>query len=537
MKQKNCLSPLVFLALLSLCLMTPWSPSMGQSWAWQTTFGGVGSEGLSALAANNLGPIFGGSYDQAFSFLGQNVPSPSNRDLLVGQLDQNGDLLWLESPGSLQTDRLAQVRTTPEANTWWLGDFWETLTWGDSIWAAPNDGQAIFLVQTDASGQVLEHRTVQGSASIEAIDMVQDEAAIYLLGTFTGSLNIGNQSLTTTADRAGFLAKLDLENGWQWGIALDGVGLIRPTALSRHDEGLYVVGAFNDTLQNSTAQLVAETWDWDGFVASYSTDGEALWLQKVGAQYDDFLQSISINSDGHLFVAGTFLGVLETENGWSVQTPGFNTNVLWLELDASGNPLKLTTWGNLAEEESLTLQGFQTGALLTGRMGPSMVLGTQAIAGEDGLDNGFLAGISTEGRVNWGVSLQATELILATEMALSPSGDIYVGGAFQGELMLDSILDNAGQFDGFMARLAPAVLPAVENPLGWSVKVSPNPSNGVFFLEAPLGAQYRLLTTDGILLEAGELRSAQALFQQERGSYFLEIQWKGRTVIEKIIVQ
>ena len=258
---------------------------------------------------------------------------------------------------------------------------------------------------------------------------------------------------------------------------------------------------------------------------------------KVGAQYDDFLQGVSTNSEGHLFVAGTFLGVLETENDWSVQTPGFNTNVLWLELASDGTPLRLSTWGNLAEEESLALQPFQEGALLVGRMGPSMVLGTEPIAGAEGVDNGFLAGISTQGRVNWGVSLQADELILTTELAISPAGDIYLGGAYQGDLILDSTTANAGQFDGFLVRLSSDVLSTSQTPADWKVKISPNPNNGTFILEAPLGAKYRLLSANGVVIETGQLRSEQALFQQKSGSYFLEVQWKGRRIMETIVVQ
>ena len=280
MKQKNCLLSYTFLALLGLRLMTTSTPLLGQSWSWQTTFGGPGSEGVSALAANELGVAFGGSYDQAFTIFGQAAPVPASRDLLVGQLDQNGDILWLETPGSSQTDRLVQVVSKANGESWWLGDFWDALTWGDSIWAAPNNGQAIFLVQTDAAGQILQHLILQGSASIEAVDIIATEESLYLLGTFTESLSVGGQNLLATADRAGFLAKFDLANGWQWARTLDGAGLIRPEALARHEEGLFIVGSFNDSLQNTSAQLVAETWDWDGFVASYSTDGDALWLQK-----------------------------------------------------------------------------------------------------------------------------------------------------------------------------------------------------------------------------------------------------------------
>ncbi|MEO1711774.1 MAG: T9SS type A sorting domain-containing protein [Bacteroidota bacterium] len=523
--------------LLGLGLTTSLSSLVGQSWAWKTTFGGSGSEGVSALAANDLGLIFGGSYDQAFAAFGENLPAPLARDLFVGQLDQNGDLLWLETPGSPQTDRLVQVISEPNGESWWFGDFWDVLTWGDSTWAAPSNGQAIFMVQTDATGQILQHIILQGSASMEAVDIIAREESLYLLGTFTDSLNIGGQNLFASADRAGFLAKLDLDEGWQWCKALDGAGLIRPEALAQHEERLFIAGSFNDSLQNASAQLVAETWDWDGFVASYSAEGEALWLQKVGAQYDDFLQGISTNAEGHLFVAGTFPGVC-TDQPFSVsKTPGFNTNVLWLELASDGTPLRLSTWGNLAEEESLTVHPFKEGVLLTGRMGPSIVLGTEPITGAESVDNGFLAGISTQGRVNWGVPLQADELILATDLAVSPSGEIYAGGAYQGDLILDSTVANAGQFDGFLARLAPEILSILETSPEWGVKISPNPNAGVFVLEAPLGAQYRLLSANGVLIEAGELRSEQALFQQESGSYFLEVYWKGRRIVERIVVQ
>lgn len=532
-----CLPPLIPLTLALWSGLGISTSLWSQNWTWGQTFGGPGSEEVTALAASGQSLWLGGSYDTPFFWQQYEFPTPAGRDLFLGQCSDSGTIQWMQTIGSAQDDALAAVAVNAAGEALWLGTFWEELHWGDSILTAPNNGQALFLAKTAPSGALEQHWIIAGTAAIKAVDLFWQNEEVFLLGTFSGTLNVAEIELDATATRAAFILKLHEENGWQWGQKIDGQGSIDPRQLAVSESGIYAVGAFNEALQSPVAELVAETWDWDGFVAAFSDSGNWQWGQKVGAQYDDYLEQIVVNPNGRLLIIGTFLGVLNTENGWSVQTPGFNTNLVWLEMDPAGNPLKLSTWGDLASEAGSGMASYLSGALITGRMGNALTLGTLPIAGQTDQANAFLAGLSTDGRANWGLAFSSQNQLLPSQIAVSPDGHIFLAGASQGDLMLDETYPSQGQFDGFVARLHPTVLPVSKMPLANLVKIAPNPSAGLFFVEAPVGARYRLFNQQGQVLETGVFQQEKALFQTDPGIYFLEVAWQGRIHLEQVVIQ
>ena len=59
----------------------------------------------------------------------------------------------------------------------------------------------------------------------------------------------------------------------------------------------------------------------DLFIAKYSDEGERLWLQQHGLEYDDKAYGVTVNADGAPIVTGWTFGALHGEaaiGGWEV---------------------------------------------------------------------------------------------------------------------------------------------------------------------------------------------------------------------------
>jgi len=143
-----------------------------------------------------------------------------------------------------------------------------------------------------------------------------------------------------------------------------------------------------------------------GFIASFDAAGKHRWSKALGKSGKIYPRSVGVDNVGHIVIAGDFSESLDIG--------------------------------------STTLQS----------------------AGRSDL---FVASFDATGAARWGMRVGGASWDTSAGLALSPTGDIFIGGDFSGEITLGAeTLTSAGGTDGLLVRISNAGVPAWAHRYGGS---------------------------------------------------------------------
>ncbi len=119
-----------------------------------------------------------------------------------------------------------------------------------------------------------------------AVDM---DGNTYITGRFGGNTTIGYTNLTCQGSFDIFVAKLDTDGIWQWAQSIGGAGDDIIGSISVDTDGnVYITGSFNGSVGFGITNLTSQGY-YDVFVAKLNTNGGWLWVQSAGGTFDAIL--------------------------------------------------------------------------------------------------------------------------------------------------------------------------------------------------------------------------------------------------------
>jgi len=160
-----------------------------------------------------------------------------------------------------------------------------------------------------------------GNLGVEvAVDENND---IYLVGeflgnfTFSGTLLTNSNAISTTDI---FIAKANANNaGWQWATAIGGTGNENALGLSVRNGSLFLAGDYEISLISGNTTIQTPTSE--GFIAKYTTAGNAEYLRKIEGGFGSRVNGIVADNNESVYLAGQFIGTaifdLDTLNSLS----------------------------------------------------------------------------------------------------------------------------------------------------------------------------------------------------------------------------
>ncbi|MBN2211311.1 MAG: SBBP repeat-containing protein [Sedimentisphaerales bacterium] len=284
-----------------------WNRELSSQYGRDVAFGvTVDAFGNAFITGETEGSLGGATYAGGYS------------DAFLAKYDPSGNLLWTQQVGPL-SDRAYSVATDGMGNAY--------ITGYNSNLSGTYEG--IFLTKFDPSGNFLWNQQLNTSLPDYSHSVTVDNAGnAYITGYSRGSLcgtSAGNFDV--------FLIKYDPSGAMLWSeqigtsfddesvdVAIDGNGDVYITG--------YGSGVFGETTYCGN----------DAFLAKYDASGSQIWIQQFGSSGPEGAQSLAIDQNDCVFIAGTTYGDLAGANAGS-------GDIFLTKFDATGNQLWTTQFG------------------------------------------------------------------------------------------------------------------------------------------------------------------------------------------------
>lgn len=214
----------------------------------------------------------------------------------------------------------------------------------------------------------------------------------------------------------------------------------------------------------------------DGILTSISpATGAIEWIKQFGGAFDEVVTDATIDSEGHYYVTGYFMGAgptygLDADPGpgvytLSVQSLMANRDIFIIKLNSAGDFVwakQISTPSGAGNDDASTIKTDSAGNIyIAGRYvsadfdpGP----GTDVHTISTGSADGFIVKLNNQGDLVWVKTLDGTSSKDITDMEIDAQNNLYVFGSFQGNIDLNpdatatDIKTTTGNFDTFVAK-------------------------------------------------------------------------------------
>lgn len=185
-------------------------------WAYQ--LGGDEADQATGIGVDANGQCYVTGYFEDLAFFGEiDLVSRGGRNLFVGQLDADGELVWVNQAGAAGKAQGTAIAVTPNGTSIVTGYFDGTARFGPNTTLSARGTYDLCLASFNANGDFLwATNTTESAAILGAGVGIDREGNSYVTGSFTGSAVFGDRTLTNTTGSDIFLAQYDGEGRLLW---------------------------------------------------------------------------------------------------------------------------------------------------------------------------------------------------------------------------------------------------------------------------------------------------------------------------------
>jgi hypothetical protein len=458
------------------------------NWQWAKSAGSTNSEGSSCVATDNAGNSFvtGYFYSPSIVFGTYTLTNNGFYDVFLVKYDASGNVLWAKSFGGIYDDVGYSVATDVNGNVILVGSFFSpTLSIGSNT-LINNGAEDIFIVKYDNLGNEIWVKQEGGSFQESCKSVTTDlNGNIFFTGYFKSpTIFTGTYTLTNSGSEDFFIIKYDNLGNTVWANSSVGAGKENGKSIKADALGnVYVTGFFNNTMFFNTFSLTPSGFS-DVFVVKYDNLGNELWAKSSGGNSTDIGYGISIDTQGNVFVTGSFCSLTFSCGTFSLVNSSLDYDIFILKYDQFGNEVWATNIGGLYEDEGFGIVNDALGNVyVTGHFhSPAIIFGSNILS-NSGTGDSFVVKYTNAGNVVWAQSAGGLSDDGSTSIAVNNAGELFIAGTFFSPLInFSSIgLTNAGGGDMFLGKIES--LTTNKNKSEFDVNdlvLFPNPSTGKF---------------------------------------------------------
>ncbi|MDY6794633.1 MAG: protein kinase [Actinomycetota bacterium] len=252
---------------------------------WDRTYGGE-----VAYLSNSVQQTSGGGYILA----GYTESSDKAGDGFLIKTDVDGEELWRQDYGGENTDRFSTAVQTSDGGYAMAG----------YTQSSDSDMRDAWLVKTDSEGTQLWSHTYGGTKSDLASSLQQTSDGGYILAGYTDSMGEG---------RDAWIVKTDDDGNELWSRNYGGPESDSAKSVVQTSDGGYALAGQSDSYGEGG----------DGWLVKTDGDGEYMWSEVYGGDYEDGFNSLRQTPDGGYILAGYTVSFGSgMRDAWLLKTDG-----------------------------------------------------------------------------------------------------------------------------------------------------------------------------------------------------------------------
>lgn len=292
--------------------------------------------GLDIDASNNI--CVTGSFNGTVDFdpnagvTNLNSGGTSNEGIFVLKLNSSGAFQWAHHFGGTNADRAWAIAADASGNIYSTGYFGNSVDFdpgaGSTILSSTS-GNDIYVLKLTSAGNFawVSHYAASGSNDVGYGIDVDASQNVYVIGNFTGSIDLDPGSGTLTYTAAGlsdvFVGKVDASGNYSGGFTIGSTAADEGHDIEVGLNEVYISGYFSglaDFDPSAGNSSTGHGGSQDVFVAKYDLGLSYSWATNIGAGSTENNYSIHLDNNNDLLVSGSFGSAVDFAPGGGVYT-------------------------------------------------------------------------------------------------------------------------------------------------------------------------------------------------------------------------
>ena len=444
---KNNLKIIVFL-LFFICF----NEIKGQAptWYWAKNFGGVNYDEAKSICTDKDGNIYvvGTFRSSSINIGGTNLVSYGYEDIFLVKLSSNGNVLWAKSGGGQNSDNASSVGVDDLGNVYITGHYASSSLEFDNVSVSNNGSYDAFIAKFDSNGNIVWLDNAGGSGNEYCTSLkVCDNGNIYVTGYFNSSIAYFGDEYYNNVGAYDYFILHYTDNGLVNHVEVGGGAgndYANDIDIDKLNNINLVITSNSDSLVFGNKVLKTNGMS-DMFLIQYNLNFENNWAKSIGGTNNDFIEAITTDLYGNIFITGSFLSneiivnddTIIKSGSYDVFVGKFrnNSDFCWMKAGVGlsadyGNTIKVDNNCNI-------------------------YIGGNYKVVNNGNNDAYIAKFDSTGLIKWANNLGSLDDEFCYDMDISSTGEIYITGSFISDSIVvgNSVLKNNGYVDLFVAKL------------------------------------------------------------------------------------
>jgi Beta-propeller repeat len=439
---------------------------------WTAGFGGLGIDSPRGIAASPNGETYViGYYDNDIDLgLPAGKLSPARKpgepkalsDAYLVKIGADGKIAWGKGWGDVREDVANGVAVKGDSVVV-VGAFLDTIKVGDleSVKAAGSDDAFVAAFKTDGTPQWV---FTAGSIDSDGANTVAaaPDGGWLVGGSFSDVATFGAQNLKSKGGTDAFLLKLKPTGEVDWLKQWGGTHNDSIRHLTVDSQGnIYVQGTFRDTAEWGGAPMTAGGAATDIVLAKYDLNGDHVWSERYGNQFEEGASGIAIDPAGNITMVGSYDHSLSFGEGDDHTAVG-ESDIFVASFTNAGKLKWARTWGADRVDAASGVVADASGNTTTiGWFEGTVDFGKGSLASKGNKDV-FAVKLDEKGAIVWSQSFGDKDHDQGRAAAIDEKGNVYATGLYRfrlelGSTPLDSVRvdgDRIPKPDTFVVKLA-----------------------------------------------------------------------------------
>lgn len=331
---------------------------------------------------------------------------------------------WMKGFGNTASESVADVAVDGSGNIYLTGSFSGTLSIdGNSVTSLGNTD--FYVAKLSPEGSVLWFKS-GGSSAVEEANAIAVDANgnVFVAGMSNESTSFEGNSYPSLGGKDGFLLKLDTDGNF---VFVRTIGCFNDDnaydVVVDGSNNVIVTGHFNYALQVSTTSLFQNAKGAnDAFLVKFDNDGAFLWTIPYASSAHDYGRRVACDNAGNIYLAGEFKGTINM-GGSNLQSPN-DMNVYVAKFNPSGDVQWAAQRGASGDDAVKALAVTSTGDVY--------------LAYKQSNTNPYIARYSASGTSQGTIAYSGSGTLDISDILCDINGNTYITGNYSGTIEFGS---------------------------------------------------------------------------------------------------